>query len=193
MQSFSQKTVYTTPTQLPDEMLDSIIRYVENKNYEIAKTHEEDDKEVGVRNSIRSSSVSWIKWDEWIPGIMYNMVYGANKEYFKFDIGHFHSEIQSTIYTAEHKDHYNWHVDNSTQSIYKDQERKLSISLVLSDPNEYEGGELEFNYYHEFEVSCKPPKGSAIIFPSWIPHKVNPVTKGKRISLVGWVHGPFFK
>lgn len=192
MISFSQKTIYTTPTKLPDELLDSMIKYVESRDYETAKTHKENDTN-GIRNSIRSSSVSWINWDEWIPGIMYNMVYAANKEYFKFGIGHFYSEIQSTIYTAEHKDHYNWHVDNSTQSIHGDQERKISISLLLSDPNDYEGGELEFKYFNEYEASVKPDRGSAIIFPSWLPHKVNPVTKGKRISLVGWVHGPFFK
>jgi len=39
----------------------------------------------------------------------------------------------------------------------------------------------------------EPREGRMIFFPSWLPHKVNPITKGKRISLVGWVHGPFFK
>ena len=192
--SFAEKNLYIPPTELPEEMVNSAIAYVENREYEIAPTHKDPN---GVRNKTRSSTVSWINWDEWIPGIMYNMVVSANKEFFKYDITHFATRIQSTIYTSEYEDHYTWHVDNSTQSVHdegkNDNERKLSISLLLSDPDEYEGGELQFHYYKSFFRSIKPKKGSAIIFPSWLPHRVRPVTSGKRISLVGWVHGPMFK
>jgi PKHD-type hydroxylase len=69
--------------------------------------------------------------------------------------------------------------------------RKLSISVQLSAPDEYEGGDFEF-----MDVG-QPPKpinirtqGTAIIFPSITYHKVTPVTKGKRYSLVGWYEGP---
>ena len=75
-------------------MINSAISYVENREYEIAPTHKDPN---GVRNKTRSSTVSWINWDEWIPGIMYNMVVSANKEFFKYDITHFATRIQSTI------------------------------------------------------------------------------------------------
>ena len=198
MLSFSEKTVYTVPTKLPEEMLNSMVTYVEDREYVIAKTHRQPEGsryEDGIRDDVRSSSVSWINWDEWIPGIMYNMIYSANKEYFKYDITHFNSQIQSTIYTSEHRDHYTWHVDNSTASLSDDntEERKLSISLILSGPDEYEGGELQFAYYKGFHAKMRPERGTAVIFPGWMPHRVRPVTKGKRVSLVGWVHGPMFK
>ena len=195
MLSFSEKTVYTTPTKLPEEMLNSMVTYVEEREYFPAKTHRGAELEDGIKDNRRSSSVSWINWDEWIPGILYNMIYSANKEYFKYDITHFNSKIQSTIYTSENRDHYTWHVDNSTPSLNTDkqEERKLSISLILSGPDEYEGGELQFAYYKGFNASVRPQRGTAIIFPGWMPHRVRPVTKGKRISLVGWVDGPMFK
>ena len=119
----------------------------------------------------------------------------ANDEYFKYDLDYFHSKVQSTVYTADKRDHYNWHVDTSNSGIKSgsNKERKLSCSLLISGPNEYEGGELEFQYDNIFHKSYKPERGECIIFPSWLPHKVNPVTSGKRISLVAWIQGPPFK
>ena len=72
-------------------------------------------------------------------------------------------------------------------------ERKLSISLLLSEPDEYEGGELQFSYYHKNHGTVKPPAGTGIIFPAWLPHRVKPVKSGIRRSLVGWMDGPLFK
>ena len=72
-------------------------------------------------------------------------------------------------------------------------ERKLSISLLLSDPDEYEGGELEFRYYDKNYAFVKPDAGTGVIFPSWLPHRVHPVKSGIRRSLVAWMDGPLFK
>ena len=73
--------------------------------------------------------------------------------------------------------------------------RKISVSVILND--DYEGGDLEFlviNAKGELEI-CKitPAVGSAIIFPSYIMHRVTPVTKGTRYSVVAWYGGPPFK
>ena len=68
--------------------------------------------------------------------------------------------------------------------------RKLSASLLVSDPSEYEGGDLILLDYHNNEVKMPKEKGSIIVFDSRLPHKVTPVTTGKRISLVTWMYGP---
>ena len=70
--------------------------------------------------------------------------------------------------------------------------RKISLSVQLTDPGEYEGGQLQL--YTKKNVQTLPKtKGSAIFFPSFLLHQVTPVTKGKRMSLVAWVTGPQFK
>ena len=70
--------------------------------------------------------------------------------------------------------------------------RKLSLSIQLTDPKEYEGGEL---YLHENEEGkeMKKGQGDLVLFPSYILHEVKPVTKGERNSLVTWVTGKQFK
>tara|TARA_B100000035_G_C20856889_1_gene490057 strand:- start:155 stop:763 length:609 start_codon:yes stop_codon:yes gene_type:complete len=202
MYGFTDKLLYSTPTSLPEELINSMVNYVENREYEISRTNEDIIKNRNpTRDNVRSSLSSWIPWDEWIPGIMFNMIQSANRDIFNYDIYHWTDQIQSTIYTSENKDHYAWHVDNSTHNIVpvseqnpiERMERKLSISLLLSDPDEYEGGEFQIHYYRNKLYSLKPEKGTAIIFPSWVPHRVRPVTSGKRISLVGWVGGPLFR
>ena len=77
---------------------------------------------------------------------------------------------------------------------------KLSCSFMLSDPNDYEGGELQFVLhkgksfdFKPYFKSYKPEQGSIVVFPSWLPHRVRPVKSGTRKSLVAWVHGPLFK
>ena len=70
--------------------------------------------------------------------------------------------------------------------------RKISLVCLLNDPSEFEGGELElsFNKPNLNETTIAPLKqGTIIAFPSFIPHRVKEVTKGKRINAVSWVHG----
>jgi PKHD-type hydroxylase len=70
--------------------------------------------------------------------------------------------------------------------------RKLSFVLQLSDPNEYEGGELQF-YFGGDPLVAKKQKGIITFFPSNSLHECTPVTFGERYVIVGWVHGPPFK
>ncbi|MCK6649860.1 MAG: 2OG-Fe(II) oxygenase, partial [Bacteroidia bacterium] len=70
--------------------------------------------------------------------------------------------------------------------------RKLSISVQLSDAVEYEGGELQFMINQNI-VTAPKEKGTAIIFPSFALHRVLPVTKGNRMSIVGWIAGPAYR
>ena len=70
--------------------------------------------------------------------------------------------------------------------------RKLSIVVQLSEPNEYQGGDLQFMYASEPYTAIKE-KGSVYTFPSFVMHKVTPVFSGVRRTLVAWVAGPAFK
>ena len=185
--AFTDKLLYTTPSKLPQQFLDEIKIHIENDTlFHSAINKDEIDKR------FRSSRNGWIKWDQWIAGIVYNMMVSANKHYFHYDIEHFDAPIQSTIY--EEGDFYDWHSDCTDPSdhispIYNT-ERKLSISLLIND--DYEGGEIELQF-GKFHQVLKPEAGTAIIFPSWMPHRVLPITEGKRISLVAWLSGKAWK
>jgi PKHD-type hydroxylase len=85
--------------------------------------------------------------------------------------------------------HYDWHID---ATIPKDGvQRKLSISILLSDPSDFEGGELQFKGIEDRKILTK--QGSIVVFPSFIEHKVTAVTEGNRYSAVTWASGPSFR
>jgi predicted 2-oxoglutarate/Fe(II)-dependent dioxygenase YbiX len=92
---------------------------------------------------------------------------------FKYDVG----------------DHYMWHTDWSP---HNNKKRKLSITIQLSDPSEYEGGEVEILDGPQSRTVTKD-LGHATVFPSWAVHKVTPVTSGTRWALVAWATGKPFK
>jgi len=192
---FTEKVMWECPTQLPPALIMSMRKYIRGLTYETAKVNSSDPngKET-TSTAVRKNDVAWIAWDEWIPGIIHNMMVSANDSYFKYDLTHFESRIQSTIYNGNSEDFYTWHVDNFTQKDrHPGEERKLSCTLVLTEPDEYEGGELQICYYKNRFYNIKPKAGTAIVFPSWVPHRVRPVKSGQRISLVAWMKGPMFK
>ena len=85
---------------------------------------------------------------------------------------------------------YGKHVDRG----YDTPVRKLSVSIQLTDPKKYKGGELKlYNQEDENSSVMNKNQGSLIVFPSYVLHEVMPVTKGERNSLVTWVTGPQFK
>ena len=122
---------------------------------------------------------------------MHNLFISANNDYFNYDLNHFDSGIQATKY--EIGQNYGWHVDaGEGDGINGKPLRKLSMSLVLN--TEFEGGELEIFDSSKHEVlTFNIDPGTVVIFPSWISHRVQPVTSGTRYSLVAWMNGPEFK
>ena len=84
--------------------------------------------------------------------------------------------------------HFGWHTDLGVGPMST---RKISISVQLSDPAEYVGGDLEFCPHGEVERFRG--LGNALAFPSYIAHNVSPVTSGHRHALVAWIHGPRFR
>ena len=142
--------------------------------------------------STRDSEVMWIHPDQnsdWLFRKFSQLCSFVNYDHFMYDISHFDA-FQYTVYNSNTQQHYDWHLD--VGGVYENYERKLSVSICLSDPNEYEGGDFVciLNGKVDQPYVARPPRGDAIFFPSWVPHKVTPVTAGVRKSLVCWVQGP---
>lgn len=142
------------------------------------------------RKHIRDSIVGFLEYDDetsWIFDRIANYVLQANNEMWDFDLTGFGDGLQYTKYFGG-GGHYDWHSDVG----YSVPHRKLSMVVQLSDELEYEGGILQLNVGHDWlEVSKK--RGSLVIFPSFVLHRVTPVTSGVRQSLVSWISGPNFK
>jgi PKHD-type hydroxylase len=98
--------------------------------------------------------------------------------------------LQFTYYKSEENGCYKSHVDTLCWKLPYN--RKLSIVVQLSSPDDYEGGELKLHNFHE-PTAINKEKGLVVTFPSYTLHEVAPVTKGERYTLVAWVHGPPFK
>lgn len=140
----------------------------------------------------RRSFNSWIFPNEhtsWIYERLTAIIQQNNEKFFNFDLSMIEN-LQFTYYNSEENGCYKSHVDPLNWKIPHN--RKLSVVIQLSDPSEYEGGELKLHTSHNPTVINKE-KGLVVTFPSYTLHEVTPVTKGERYSLVAWVHGPAFK
>ena len=142
-------------------------------------------------NANRSSKVSWLK-DEKFPNHLHQCIDSANKLY-NFSLHEF-EPAQYTVYQKD--DYYDWHIDNHSKPYHNGMIRKLSFTLCLND--EYEGGNFSiWDAHPKTEKSnikkIKLKKGTMLVFPSHLWHKVDKVTKGTRKVLVGWVVGNQWK
>jgi PKHD-type hydroxylase len=138
----------------------------------------------------RESKVSWlysVDNIEWVFRRVTDITLNLNERFFKFDLFGLNEGFQFTNYEAP-SGKYGKHIDRSINMPV----RKLSISIQLTNPEEYEGGELKL-YDGEKETVMDKTQGTLIIFPSYVLHEVMPVTKGERNSLVTWVTGKQFK
>lgn len=138
----------------------------------------------------RNSEISWLYPSDnlqWAFQKVTDTVLELNDKYFQFDIFGLNEGFQFTKYKSP-GGHYNKHVDRALNTSV----RKLSITIQLTDPKEYEGGEL-WIYENQNGLVMEKEQGTLTIFPSFILHKVTPVTKGERNSLVSWVTGKQFK
>lgn len=135
-------------------------------------------------DEVRKSRNSWIDFtpeSQWVFDKLANIVLGVNEARYKFQLTGFMEHLQFTLYD-EHGSHYKMHTDFGKGPTAQ---RKLSCVLMLSHPEEYEGGELVFYEAGEH----KYPRGTLVVFPSFQVHGVKPVTSGLRKSLVAWVSG----
>jgi PKHD-type hydroxylase len=132
--------------------------------------------------------------DCWIPGFFDSYIQQINKVHYNYDINAFRNSVEFITYNVG--DHYTWHTDVIPLKKMHDKdlnvERKLSFSFICND--DFEGGDLEIWDVDTNNVIPIPPKkGRMIVFPSWLRHRVTPVTKGQRRSIVGWMVGPPWK
>jgi len=161
---------------------------------EILDTKDLQDAQIGnnggvVEPSTRRSKVYWLpKTDEFLEIYtnFFELINKCNNEFYKFKLTEITENIQYTVYNSEDQDYYDWHLDMGPGKA----NRKLSLVCQLSDPTEYEGGELQINTGNI--VTLEKEKGTVIIFPSYLLHRVTPVTRGTRRSLVLWIEGPAF-
>lgn len=147
-----------------------------------------------VDTSIRASEIAWIGMKPELLHIwekLANAVAEINRQFFHFDLTGFHEPMQLGLYTEDKQGHYNWHTDASPSDNHVP--RKLSIAMLLSDPSEFEGGEFQVKTNNDEAQTLECKKGRAWFFPSYTLHRVAPVTKGMRRSLVLWIGGPAFR
>lgn len=196
--------------EVDDELfrLESLVDHSNYYNFQHVFSKEEVDKIIsendphtfrattfsGTNDDFRKSNIKWINRFEndldntWIFQKISELAVIANQNIYHFLLCGMFEGIQYTVYDGSEDGFYCSHVDHG-KNYYK---RKLSIVIQLSDPSEYEGGDL---LLHTRNKPFAIPKGlgSCITFPSWMLHEVTPVTSGIRRTLVCWVSGPPFK
>ena len=162
----------------------------------------------------RNSQNAWIPTDHWVGGFMWHYVQRANRENFLYDLSNIDGEsMQYTRYDVGQ--FYGWHNDSGLATHYKpmsagnrgsgeqiaqdfinencEKVRKLSFALQLSDPDDYEGGNVQLLDETGKQYVVPRLRGTVVLFDSRTQHRVLKVTKGTRKSIVGWVVGPRWK
>ena len=188
---------------VPSRICDEIVKYGKSLSDQMALTgglgadpKKLNKKQVADLKQKRDSNIVWMS-DRWVYKEIQPYVHQANANAgwnFQWD---FSESCQFTKY--EKGQYYDWHCDSwdrpyEREGPEKGKIRKLSVTLTLSNPKDYKGGELEFDF-RDKDPDKKPsirkcteilPKGSLVVFPSFVWHRVCPVKKGSRYSLVIW-------
>ena len=134
---------------------------------------------------IRTCTVRW-RDDEWIRSLLWSYVNRANESGFGVRLDG-SAEMQFVEYDAHESAHYDWHHDVHWNG-QSEKDRKLSVTVQLSDSTAYQGGDFEFD-----EVKTNADfrsQGTVLVFPSYLRHRIHPVSSGTRCALVAWFFGP---
>ena len=169
---------------------EEIEEYKKNGNWDFDKNQP---KNINTPDeSTRKTKLNWLPLQHKFNKILSEYVTKANTIMYHYDIGKF-TPCQFARYDVG--DFYNYHQDSGHNIVeYEKETRKLSMTLQLSDPDTYEGGQFFFyNGNKEEEEPEIQKQGSILVFDSRMWHRVAPVTKGVRYSLVSWVLGPHFR
>jgi PKHD-type hydroxylase len=174
----------------------NVLRLSKLYDFQEALTQDEIEMNDGEKkeDSIRKSNIKWMPPEadktEWLYEKLMHMTLEANFNYWKFDLSHWKDAIQYTEYNGEETGGYDWHLDVGAHPL---NHRKISITVQLSDPADYEGGDLEIWAGGKEPMKAPKEKGAVVMFPSYLMHRITPVTKGVRKSLVLWVGGNTFR
>ena len=192
---------YVFPKAVAPDVCKQIVQDSKKNILEKASVYNYDKTAFRDDPKIRKTSINFIKdKDNKVNELAWHFLREANKLQFNYNLSYF-----QVVQFAEYKDggFYNWHQDDSRINNSSEM-RKLSLTLVLSDPNTFEGGELQF-YNGEKPLQDMgaikgeqvnkdiQAQGTVIVFDSMDWHRVTPVTKGIRHSVVCWTVGPNFK
>lgn len=142
---------------------------------------------------VRRCRVRWLPEDGgfgWIHDRLVALAAAANREAFGFDLWGIDERLQLLEYEAGERGFFDWHVDRGRSGFART--RKLSVSVQLTDPADYEGGALELNPDGS-PFAAPRERGTATVFASTVLHRVAPVTRGRRVALTAWFHGPHFR
>ena len=143
-----------------------------------------------IDTKTRTSHISWIPFNKMpeMYSTLEQIVNKTNNNHFGFDGIQITEQAQYTEYPSG--GFYDWHIDSDIVGMNEPPVRKISMTCLLSHESEFEGGGLEL--MSEGKVA-RPKQGQAIFFASYIRHRVIPITRGVRKSLVMWFGGPSFK
>jgi PKHD-type hydroxylase len=169
---------------VPSEICDYIVSSFKNNEYESGT--------VGhniIKENVRRVFVQYIPQNNWITSLIHYYGFDANKENFNYTVSD-SSQVQFLKY--EPGMFYRVHADTSDYVGVESYYRKLTVILNLTDPSEFDGG--KFVLYNNGLTAIRPEatKGTVFVFPSFMNHKISPITKGTRYSMVGWIMGPPF-
>ncbi len=168
-----------------DELSD--LRGLVDAQSEVAKLEHED----GNLYATRRSKVRYIPAPQF-PQLADKIraIATAANQCFNFTLTDIRENIQLAIYDSSDAGFFDWHLDigGMDQGV-----RKLSVSVPLNDASDFEGGDLEFFSSGSQAEKVEQKAGYPIVFPSWLVHRVAPVTSGKRYSMVCWISGPSWK
>jgi PKHD-type hydroxylase len=145
-----------------------------------------------VYETARRSRVAWfdhrdLNFQE-LYYVLGEMLRASNAESFNFDLTGIYDQLQYLLYDEENQGHFDWHLDTGRSTRAP---RKLAASLILSSPNEYDGGVLQFN--EGVTISTEVNKGDIVFFPAYVLHRVTPITRGHRRVVTVWAGGPAFR
>jgi|TARA_R110000803_G_scaffold102227_1_gene170268 PKHD-type hydroxylase len=196
-----ENSYYYYKGALSKRFCNQIVQYVKSKQELMGTTGAFDNRilntqEIKDLKKERDSNIVWLN-ESWIYRMILPFVKNANEKAnwnFKID------GVEKIQFTKYNKNQfYHWHCDSFPKPNKQGKIRKLSVTCSLSNPSEYKGGELEFDLRNDNLKSTKRKcteimtQGSIVVFPSFMWHRVKPVTKGIRHSLVLWNTGDSFK
>jgi len=178
--------------KLDHKELTQFQEYISNlsdSDYSLSEFKHYDGFDDKTYDKYRSCMVHYPKDSSVISRIGRNYFHSLNNQFWHYDLKN-HFEFQLIKYDIG--GNYNWHCDYGIAP-KRGLSRKLSMSIQLTPPEEYHGGELSVVNYGNTTVNISTDLGTVVVFDSKLPHKVWPVVWGQRISLVGWANGPRFR
>ena len=149
------------------------------------------DRKPQAADRLRITHTAWIEPNadsKWLFDRMQGVAQSLNDQTYQYDLRGFSENFQYTVYHGSEGGHYDWHVDHGPLAV----PRKLSMTVQLTDPSEYQGCELQFCAGGDIEIAPRE-RGTVVAFPSYVLHRVTPVISGTRRSLVVWTTGPKFR